>query len=172
MSRLLWSSVLNKQFKPQQYEMKFLRAKNLKLLFRFWPPYWGAGVRIHRISNDYRLVVTSLKLRWYNSNYVGTHYGGNLFTMTDPFYMIMLLKNLADDYLVWDQSSKITYVKPGTTTAFAKFELTEEQLREIARKAADGLPYYWDVDVNVCDTSGETVAKVEKTIYIRKKKGR
>ena len=32
-------------------------------------------------------MTVKLTLRWYNRNYVGTHFSGNLFTMTDPFYM-------------------------------------------------------------------------------------
>ena len=36
-------------------------------------------------AEDYRHARVELRQRWYNRNYVGTHFGGSLFAMTDPF---------------------------------------------------------------------------------------
>ena len=43
-----------------------------------------------------------MKLSLRNQNYVGSHFGGGLFSMTDPFYMLMLMNVLGSEYLVWD----------------------------------------------------------------------
>jgi len=109
--------------------MKFIPARTLQRWIKFWPPMLGAGIRIKEISDDYRHLVVSMKLRRYNRNYVGTHYGGSLFSMTDPFYMLMLLNILGPKYYVWDKTSKIDYVAPGKTEVFAKFQLSEDQIQ-------------------------------------------
>ena len=88
----------------------------------------GAGIRIKEISNDYRYLVASMKLRRYNQNYVGSQYGGSLFSMTDPFYMLMLLNILGTKYIVWDKAGRIEYVAPGKTEVTATFQLSEEQI--------------------------------------------
>ena len=77
-----------------------------------------------------------LRLRPWNRNYVGTHYGGNLFSMTDPFWMIMILRALGKDYFVWDQAAEIAYLKPGKGTVSAEFKLDDATLNGI--RAAQG----------------------------------
>ena len=129
----------------------------------------GAGIRIKEISDDYRHLVVSMKLRRYNRNYVGTHYGGSLFSMTDPFYMLMLINILGPKYYVWDKAGKIEYVAPGRTEVLAKFNLSEDQIQDIIKRCSDGSPQYVDFAVNVVDTHGDVIAKVEKTVYVRKK---
>jgi len=150
--------------------MKFISARTLQRWIKFWPPMLGAGIRIKEISDDYRHLVVSMKLRRYNRNYVGTHYGGSLFSMTDPFYMLMLLNILGPKYYVWDKTSKIDYVAPGKTEVFAKFQLSEDQIKDIVKRSSDGAPLYVDFKVDILDTNGDVVAKVDKTLYIRKKK--
>src|SRR5437868_13852984 len=78
-----------------------------------WPPFLGAGIRVKRIASDMKAIDVEMKLRWWNANYVGTHFGGSLFAMTDAFYMLMLMANLGRDYIVWDRAASIRYRKPG-----------------------------------------------------------
>ena len=72
-----------------------------------WPPFAGAGIRVVRLDADWRAIDVEMKLRFWNSNYVGTHYGGSLYSMTDPFYMLMLIENLGREYVVWDKAATI-----------------------------------------------------------------
>ena len=137
-----------------------------------WPPFMGAGIRVDHISRDWRRVDVSLVLRWYNRNYVGTHFGGSLFAMTDPFYMLMLLRNLGRDYLVWDQSSRIEFIKPGRSRVRACFKLDEDTLAAIVEQTAANTRYLHPFTVEVLDGRGEVVARVHKTLYIRRKQGR
>ena len=141
-----------------------------KLMSAIWGPYFGAGIRVKAITKDYRVIVTAMKLRWYNkTRVIGTQYGGSLFSMTDPFYMVMLLKNLGPDYIVWDRAASIEFVKPGRGEVMARFELTEEKIREIVERASSGQPHFAQFKVDVVDLDGGVVARVDKTIYIRKK---
>lgn len=141
----------------------------LKLYGNIYPPFYGTGIRISKVSPDFRQIETKMKLKWYNRNFVGTHFGGNLFTMTDPFYMIMLIMNLGKDYLVWDKSTNIQFKKPGRAEVVANFEITDEQLEEIIENTKSGKPYLAQFHVDVKDTSQEVVACVDKIVYIKKK---
>jgi len=141
-----------------------------RMMFNLYPPYLGAGIRVKRISPDFRDIVVQMKRHWYNRNYVGTHFGGSLYSMTDPFYMLMLLKNLGPEYIVWDQAASIEFLKPGKGRMTAHFQLTESQLEEVRENAKDGEKYTPTWSIEVVDEGGEVVARIQKTLYIRKKR--
>jgi acyl-coenzyme A thioesterase PaaI-like protein len=146
-----------------------LDARLLRRGMRWWPPFLGAGIRVRSLSDDFREAVVELRLGRLNRNYVGTHYGGSLYSMTDPFYMIMLLHNLGPDYLVWDQSGAIEYLAPGRGTVTARFALTEARLAQIRAQAAGGEKVLPEFEIDVVDAAGTVVAKVRKTLYVRLK---
>lgn len=145
------------------------KARAIKLWCRFYMPFVGAGIRVDKFIEDFREMEVKMKLKWYNKNYVGTHYGGSIFSMTDPFYMLMLINILGKGYLVWDRSSRIEFLKPGKMELCAKFKVSDQRLEEILSKTKDGTPYFAEFDVDVIDTTGESIAKVNKTVYIRRK---
>jgi hypothetical protein len=146
-----------------------LDARLLRRGMRWWPPFLGAGIRVRSLADDLREAVVELRLGRLNRNYIGTHYGGSLYSMTDPFYMIMLLHNLGPDYLVWDKSGAIEYLAPGRGTVSARFALTEARLAEIRAQAASGEKVLPEFEIDVVDAAGTVVAKVRKTLYVRLK---
>jgi len=147
-----------------------MNARLLRRGMGWWPPFLGAGIRVAHLSDNFREAVVELKLGLLNRNYVGTHFGGSLYTMTDPFFMIMLLHNLGGDYLVWDKSGSIEYVAPGRGTVHARFVLTEERIAEIRAQAEGGEKVLPEFQVEVRHNSDDTlVALVRKTLYVRLK---
>ncbi|MFZ0867987.1 MAG: DUF4442 domain-containing protein [Candidatus Sulfotelmatobacter sp.] len=145
------------------------RSHALRRWINFWPPFLGMGIRIHRIAPDMRAVDVEMKLHFWNANYVGTHFGGSLFAMTDPFYMLMAMANLGGDYIVWDKAATIRYKKPGRGTVRAQFRLSDSQIDDI-REKLKMLPKYDPVfTVEVKDEAGVVIAEVEKVLHIRKK---
>jgi acyl-coenzyme A thioesterase PaaI-like protein len=142
---------------------------HLRRLVNLWPPFLGAGIRIQHIAPDMKAVDVEMKLGFWNANYVGTHFGGSLFAMADPFYMLMLMANLGRDYIVWDKAASIRYRKPGKGTVRAEFRLTDAQLDDI-RERLKTLPKYEPVFfVEVKDERGTVIAEVEKVLHVRKK---
>jgi hypothetical protein len=137
-------------------------------LTNLYPPYVGAGVRV-RVSSDLRTFEVRMKLHWWNRNYVGTHFGGSLYMMCDPFFMLILVEALGRGYVVWDKSAAIRFRRPGRGTVRATFHIPPERIEEI-RAAADRQgkvePAF---QVEVLDEQGEVVAEVEKLLYVRKK---
>jgi hypothetical protein len=111
----------------------------------------------------------SMRLHWYNRNFVGTQFGGGMCAMTDPFYMLMLFNALGRDYFVWDKAGQIEFVKPGRSRLTARFEITEPMLDDIRRHTAGGEKYFKVLPLDIIDADGEIVAKVQRTLYIRKK---
>src|SRR6202140_4297885 len=142
---------------------------HLRRLVNLWPPFLGAGIRIKHIAPDMKAVDVEMKLRFWNANYVGTHFGGSLFAMTDAFYMLMLMANLGGDYIVWDKAASIRYRKPGKGTVHAEFRLTDVQLDDIREKLKT-LPKYEPVfSVEIKDEQGIVIAEIEKVLHVRKK---
>ena len=150
--------------------LKRLFKRNFELLFNLWPPLLGAGIRIKRVRPDWKEVDVEMKLRRWNANYVGTHYGGSLYSMTDPFYMVMFIEILGRDTIVWDKSASIRFRRPGRGTVFAKFRITDEQIAEIreALKKEEKIDREFSVDVKSAD--GEIIAEVKKLLQFRNKK--
>ncbi|MFW5815660.1 MAG: DUF4442 domain-containing protein [Wenzhouxiangella sp.] len=135
-----------------------------------WPPYLAAGIRVRHISDDYRRARVELRLGLLNRNYVNVHFGGSLFAMTDPFYMLMYLKNLGPDYVVWDKSAAIDFIRPGRGTVVAEFALDEADFQHARDQAVRQRSVLVRHPVEICDGEGTVVARVERTIYIRRKR--
>ena len=144
----------------------------LKLGLNLYPPYIGAGVTVAHIAEDWSSMTVKLTLRWYNRNYVGTHFGGNLFTMTDPFYMLMLLHRLGPAYKVWDQKTEITFLKPGKGVVTTKMTVSEDEITAIREATVNGAKHFAEFDIDIVDEEGDVVATVHKTLYVREKPAR
>ena len=141
----------------------------LKIGLNLWPPFIGTGILIKEIKSDYSYIKIEMKLKPWNKNIVGSHFGGSLYAMTDPFYMLMLLHLLGKDYIVWDKSAKINFIKPGKETVFAEFSLSKQQIEEIKNIANNQYKYEPTFNVAIKNIKGEVIAEVEKVLYIRKK---
>ena len=144
-------------------------SRALRRGVNLWPPFLGAGIRVKRIASDMKAIDVEMKLRWWNANYVGTHFGGSLFAMTDAFYMLMLMANLGRDYIVWDKAASIRYRKPGKGTVKAEFRISDPQLDEIREKLKTLPKYEPKFTIEVKDEQGVVIAEVEKLLHVRLK---
>ena len=149
-----------------------MTPRRLRLIMNLWPPFLAAGIRVRHLAEDWRSARVELRLRPWNRNYVGTHFGGSLFAMTDPFWMILVKEAMGPDYYVWDRAAEIEFVKPGRGTVHAEFRLGDEALARI-REATDGggKHLHW-FDTEVADADGDVVARLRKQVYVRRKKDR
>jgi len=146
-----------------------LRQKFLDKLINYYGPYLGAGVKLREMSEDFRFARVEMPLTIYNRNYVGTQFGGSLYAMTDPWYMLMLIKNLGPEYIVWDKGATIDFKKPGRTKVRAEFKLTQELIDEIKTEVDKKVKVYWPFKVEIFDENNDVVATVDKIVYVRKK---
>lgn len=148
--------------------MATFKQRMMLRLINYWPPLAAAGIHV-RWSPDMKSADVSMKMRPWNRNFVGTHYGGSLYSMCDPFFMLILLKQLGPDYIVWDKAAHIRFRRPGKGTVHAEFRITDAQLDEI-REQLQTVPKVEPVfTVEVKDESGTVVAEVQKVLHVRKK---
>jgi len=146
-----------------------MKASVLRHIFNLWPPFLASGIHVTQMSADWRHARVELRMRPWNRNYVGTHFGGNLFAMTDPFWMILIKECLGSEYFVWDKAGEIEFVKPGQGTVSAEFRVDDSLLDALRQATASGEKYLHWLPVEVIDGQGEVVARVRKQIYVRLK---
>ena len=98
-----------------------------------------------------------------------TQFGGALFAMADPFWMIMLINTLGRDYVVWDKAGTIDFITPGREDVFAEFLLDDASVDEIRVATANGdkLRRWFEVDIKTA--AGDVVARVRKQLYVRRR---
>lgn len=148
--------------------MASLKQRIMLRCVNIWPPFAAAGIHV-QWGADMKSVDVTMKLRLWNRNFVGTHYGGSLYSMCDPFYMLMLIRQLGPEYVVWDKAASIRFRRPGKGTVRAHFEITDAQLDDIREKLNSEPKLEPTFRVEVQDESGQVVAEVEKLLHIRKK---
>jgi acyl-coenzyme A thioesterase PaaI-like protein len=150
--------------------MRAPSARLLRLVLNLYPPLLFSGVRVLSISADWRSARVVLRRTWYNRNYVGVHFGGSLFAMTDPFWMILTLRSLGPGYVVWDQAATIDFVAPGRGDVFAEFNVTDRMLDELRDATAGGDKVLVWRESEVKSADGALVARVRKQLYVRRKR--
>ena len=144
--------------------------RHMRWIMNLWPPFLGAGIRVKRLQADWKAIDVEMKLRFWNANYVGTHFGGSLYSMTDPFYMLMLIENLGRDYIVWDKSASIRFRKPGKGKMHAAFRLSSEEIGGIRQALETQEKFESTFVVEVKDETGDVITEVQKVLYVRKKR--
>ncbi len=141
----------------------------LKFILNVYGPYLGAGVRVDHISNDWKEIRVSMKLRWYNRNVVGTHFGGSLYSMVDPHLMLMLMEVLGKDYIVWDRSARIDFIRPGRGRVSSVLKITDSDINSICTGLDEKNKVLPEFNVKIFDAEGKVVARVKKVLYVRRK---
>lgn len=150
--------------------MPLLAPHLLKLRINTYAPYVGAGIKIEHINLDQGLCVVSMGLNALNKNIVGTQFGGSLYSMVDPFYMLMLMHQLGSSYVVWDKSSHIDFVAPGNSKVITRMKIPSTEIITIQELAKDGNAVFRDYQADIFDDEQKLIATVTKTIYIRLRK--
>ncbi|MBV8157870.1 MAG: DUF4442 domain-containing protein [Dyella sp.] len=146
-----------------------MRASTFRRLMNLWPPFFFNSIRVQHVAEDWSAVTVVLRLRPWNRNYVRTQFGGNLFAMTDPFWMLLAMHQLGDDYYVWDKAGAIEFVAPGREDVYAHFRLDAPTVESLRNAVASGEKVLRWFDVDVTTKSGEVVARVRKQLYVRLK---
>ncbi|MEL6535814.1 MAG: DUF4442 domain-containing protein [Bacteroidota bacterium] len=148
--------------------MALFSQRRMIRLINWYAPYFFSGIRMAYQSPDGLTYRVKLRQRFYNRNLFGTHFGGSLYAMCDPWFVFILLAGLGKGYIVWDKAATIRFRKPGKGTVTAEFSLTPEQIAEIKTQVDAGQKDFV-FHAQVLNAAGEIVAEVEKTVYARPK---
>ena len=145
------------------------KGRLFKILFNLSPMYRRTGGRLIEVSENLQYVKIKLPLNYKTRNYVGTLYGGHMYSCVDGIYMVQLINILGGDYVVWDKSATIRFRRPGNKTLFAEFLITDELLEQIKNDVNQVKEKEFNLTVNLTDKDGNVYAEVEKVIYIASK---
>ena len=135
----------------------------------WYPPFLGMGIKVVSFSDDFRRFEVTLRAKWYNRNLFGTHFGGSLYTMSDPFFVFIMTTNLGRGYVVWDRSAAIEFKNPAKGTITGIFEVSEERINEIRDDVVAKGKNTYHFEAELKDADGQVVALVTKEVYVRKK---
>lgn len=149
--------------------IKNVSPRTVLKYIRFWPPYLAAGISVESVNDEFTDVVVKMSQNKFNTNYVGTHFGGSLYSMCDPFYMFILLHHLKTDHIVWDQAAKIKFLKPGKGTVRARFNIDLETIENLKKQAFETYSIRPCFKTSIIDSQNNVIAEVEKQLYIRRK---
>lgn len=146
-----------------------LRSRLKRNLLNLFPAYRGTGARAVFLSHDFKEVQIRLPLYWRTRNYVGTIFGGSIYASADPIFMIQLIEILGKNYVVWDKSASVRFLRPGNQTLYARFVITDELLIQIKTDVANKQEIDLSLDVDFVDLEGTLYARVSKILYIADK---
>ncbi len=139
-----------------------------RYFLNWYPCYRGTGGKVVFIASDWHQIRVKLPLNWKTRNYVGTIFGGSLYGSVDPLYMLMLIKILGPDYIVWDKAARIQFKRPGKSTLYATMNLTPQEIAKIKQDLETQKSIELTYTIELADKDGIVAASVEKLIYIRK----
>ncbi len=145
------------------------KSWRFRQLMNWYPMYFGTGGKILFWSGDWREVHLRLRRNVWTYNYVGTIFGGSLFAAADPFYMLILLRSLGNQYVVWDKTGSVRFRKPGRQTLYARFEITDEQLEMVREAVLANGQTEQTFKVDWVDAAGVVHAQIERLCYIASK---
>lgn len=147
-----------------------MTPRRLRRVLRWWPPFVFSGIRVLEIADDWSSARIELRRHWYTANYVGTHFGGSLFAMTDPFWMILVMETLGRGYTVWDKAADIEFIKAVREPVYAQIRVDPVAIAELRSATASGEKVLRWFETEIRTAAGELVARSRKQLHVRLKR--
>jgi len=144
-----------------------MTPRRLRRVLRWWPPFVFSGIRVLEIADDWSSARIELRRRWYTANYVGTHFGGSLFAMTDPFWMILVMETLGRGYTVRDKAADIEFIKAVREPVYAQIRVDPVAIAELRSATASGEKVLRWFETEIRTAAGELVARSRKQLHVR-----
>jgi acyl-coenzyme A thioesterase PaaI-like protein len=143
-----------------------VKTRLLRHAINFYPAYFGSGGRVKYIAPDWREVRMELPANWRTKGSTGAIFGGSIYSAIDPFYAMMVAKNVGPEFVVWDKAAKIRYRRPGRDKLRARFVLEDGEVEGILREIRGRRSVDRVYTVELTDEKGEAHAIIEKTVYV------
>ena len=152
-------------------QLLFSKAFLFRVGFNLSPMYRRSCGRVIEVSPDLLQVKIRLWYSYKNKNYVGSIFGGSLFSSVDPFPMVQLINVIEEDFIVWDKGAKIQFRKPAFEDLYATFSYTEEELEELRQRVKKEKEIEIVKSTPLTNKAGDKVfCVVDKTLFIAEKK--
>ena len=131
-----------------------------------FPAYRRTGARITYVAPDFHEVHIKIPSNWKTRNHMGITWGGGLYSALDPIYGVMLYKILGGQYRVIDRTASIHFKRPGKTTLFARFRLSQQELKDIQTDLQTQAKLTRHYEIDLVDKHGVVHASCEKELCI------
>lgn len=138
--------------------------------FNSWPTLATQGVKVVELADDFTRAVIRMDITEENANYMGTAFGGSLFSMLDPFLVILSVNQLGGDYVVWDKAAEIEFIAPGVSSVHATIEMPPETVAELRQAAEGGKKVLRWFEIPITAEDGSLVANVRRQLYVRERR--
>lgn len=150
---------------------KYLKQSTIfKYGFNISPMYRRSTGKINYVSEDLLKAQVKIPITYKNKNYVGSIFGGSLFSATDPVFMIQLMNILGNDYVVWDKEASIKFKRPVKQDAYVDFIFSENEIKQIKEQVKNEQKIDLIKEIKITNKDESVVfAEVSKTIYIADK---
>lgn len=148
---------------------KKLYSEFIRFGLNLWPCLRRTGGRVIYLAEDFTRLTVRLSLNWKTRNVVGTIFGGSMYASTDPYFMLMLIKILGDDYVVWDKGCTIRFKRPAKETIIADFFITPEMLHNVRSQLAINNEFDFTWTIQYKDKFDVVYAEFDKVIYVAQK---
>jgi acyl-coenzyme A thioesterase PaaI-like protein len=145
------------------------RTRLYRYAMNVFPAIFGTGVKILFIEDKWHEVQLRLGVNFWSRNYVGTIFGGSMFSATDPFYMIMLYRILGNEYVVWDKSATIRFKRPGSEKIYARLILTPDFIENVKRDVQEKGEMTYELKANWINKNEKVIAEIDRTLYVATK---
>ena len=145
-----------------------MTAAQLRDGINAWPTFAAQKITVTEIADDWSRAVVRLDLTAENGNYFGTAFGGSLFSMIDPFVVILAAKQLGREYAVWDKTVEIDFIRPGTGPVTATVEMPADVVEEIRAATEGGDKLLRSFEVPLLAEDGSIVALQKRVLFIRR----
>ncbi len=144
--------------------------KLFKYGFNLSPMYRRSTGRIQSVSEGLSEITIKIPHSYKNKNYVGSIFGGSMFSAVDPIPMIQLMTILENKYIVWDKSAEIRFKAPAREDLYAHFVITAEEIQDIkSRLESSGELELIKKTVLTNHAKDKVYCEVSKTIYLATK---
>ena len=150
--------------RKESFKRRFYRY-----FINIYPAIFGTGVKVLFVSDDWHEVHLRLGINFWTKNYVGTIFGGSMFSATDSFYMVMLVNILGKEFVVWDKEAHIKFKRPGKEKIYAKFHLSTEDIQHIRETAREKGEHVFELKVNWLNKDGKVIAEIDRFLYVATK---
>ena len=150
---------------PESFSTRLMRWR-----FNWFPAYRATGARVTYIAADWLEVHVRLRLTWRTRNYVGTLFGGSIYGAIDPIYMMMLIRLLGPDYVVWDKAAAVRFRRPGRSTLTARLVLDPALVEGIRAELRTVEKTERVLPVTLVSADGTVHATVDKTLHISRRR--
>jgi acyl-coenzyme A thioesterase PaaI-like protein len=149
--------------------MDNLKFARLIRRINIYPPFLGMGIKMTSFSENFTRFDVELRARWYNRNLFGTHFGGSLYAMSDPFFVFIVTLNFGREYIVWDKSACIDFLRPARGVIRGRFEIAPSHLAQMRAEVDQHGKRTFEFETDLLDEDDVAVARVHKHVYVRRK---